>query len=247
MEQDTNKPGRSFSETHYEEVFHIFAATAAMFGYPPPPPPSKLRKYGDSRNKNRNQVPDLEFYGYSPYERQMVRDEAHHAIRLLERRAQDSKRAGDKVGFAGLQYLVQTIKVFLSKVEFVDEGSEGLWGYIPIVNTIVRKRKEAKRKYENALKQAETRRMQSQGKGQPKKQPSFLDTKNENVLKAIYHTLRQYVLDENVDLQGSEQVTNALQKVQTFKVQKMTGTSASEAIDFNRWLGTFFSDLFKMH
>ena len=246
MEQDTNKPGRSFAESHYEEVFHIFAATAAMFGYPPPPPPSKLRKYGDSRNQNKNQFPDLEFYGYTPYERQMVRDEAHHAIRLLERRADVCKKAGDKVGQAGLHYLMESIKTFLSKVEFVDEGEKGLWVYIPIVNTIVRKRKEAKRKYENALKQAETRRLERQGKGQPKKQPSFLDTKNQNVLKAIYHTLRQYVLDENVDLQGSEQVTSALQKVQTFKVQKTTGTSSSEAIDFNRWLGTFFSDLFKM-
>lgn len=170
MKQPT-KFMKAYTESHYDQVFHVATAVAALFGYPAPPVPRTLksnpewRAYLDERNVRRP-IPDTAFYGNSPYVEDVVRTEAYLALNVLTRR---HKRC------------------------------------MVSVNGV-----------------------------------NFLSNANEKQLKAIYHTFRSYVLDENVSIIGGEFRQVGMQSYQRFDVSKDTDGSASEAIEFNKWLGLFF-------
>jgi len=248
METQKGASGPSFAESHYEEVFHIFAAVAALFGYPPPPPPGKIRgrpawaEFLAKRSGEKIEIPDVELYGNSPYEHKMVREEAHHAIHLLDDLVKGCKRNKDKMGIAGLKYVQGTIKLYVALIEGGMPESERWWHHIPVLGPMIRKRLESKRAYEEALKKAGS---MTRGQKVKKEGPKFFDTRNEKQLRVIYHTLRQYVLDENVSVEGSDVKVLGKQTFQQYKVTKDTGSSTREAMDLNKWLGVFFSDLFK--
>lgn len=244
-------PSVKEAESHYEELFAIFASVAALFGYPPPPPPRKLREnaewteYSARRLREKQPIPDVSFYGYSPFVRELARQEAHNALRLLTKRIESCKEAGDKMGEAGLQYLAETIRIYLAKVEPVGLEPEGFLYRIPLVGGFLRWRSERGRKLEQAIRDAEQRR-QTRGIGPRKKvKPEFLKPGNEKHLRIIYHTLRRYVLDENVSLEDGEFRKDGLTIFRTYRAQKETSSSTDEAIDFNKWLGLFFSELFR--
>jgi hypothetical protein len=247
MDAQKTPSGPSFVESHYEEVFHIFAAIAALFGYPPPPPPGKLRAGPEwnefvAKHGTEVKIPDTEFYGNSPYERKMVRDEAHHALHLLDERIKECKRNKDKLGINGLKYIQGTMKVFLAMVEGGIPEKEGWWAFVPVIGPIVRKQREQKRAYEQALKKAESI---TRGMKPVKEKPRFFDTKNDKQLRVIYNTIRQYIVDENLSAEGSDVKVLGKQTFTQYKMKKESGGSTTEAMNFNKWLGVFFSDLFK--
>lgn len=240
------------SISQWDEVFHVMAATSALFGYPPPPSPRTLKskpewnEYVTNRNQEGASFPDTDFYGRSPFAKDMVLDEAHHALRVLNDRIKLCKKNKDKAGQAGLAYVAETIKMYLAKVQGLPED-KGFLSHVPIVNFFVKRRKEKGQESEDTLKTVDSK-IQKRGYGNRRGEaakPEFFRAKSDKELRVIYHTLRNYVLDENISLEGKEVSKGSQQRYVRYDVQRDTNKSSDDAFEFNKWLALFFSDLFQ--
>ena len=112
------------SISQWDEVFHVMAATSALFGYPPPPSPRTLKskpewnEYVTNRNQEGASFPDTDFYGRSPFAKDMVLDEAHHALRILNDRIKLCKKNKDKAGQAGgVNLMASALMCWLARME----------------------------------------------------------------------------------------------------------------------------------
>ncbi|MDA1141774.1 MAG: protein kinase [Planctomycetota bacterium] len=237
---------KAFSEGQYDEVVHVMSAVAALFGYPPPPRPRTLRSNPEwtafqAKLDEDILIPDVTFYGLSPYARDMLREEAHNAMRILKRRALACKKNKDNLGEAGLGFILEIVRGYLSKVEHLEaEKESGLW--TKMGGWMKRKQEDD---WEEIKRQADVKLAGSINLKPQKSNPEagFFKPQSSTELRAIYHTLRTYVLDENIsfDIQSIHKVGgNVFQK---FTVQKDTSSSASEALEFNKWLSLFFNQI----
>ena len=237
---------KAFSEGQYDEVVHVMSAVAALFGYPPPPRPRTLRSNPEwhayrSKLDDDIRIPDIKFYGTSPYARDMLREEAHNAMRILKRRYDACKKEKDQLGEAGLGFILEIIKSYLSKVEVLEgDKDSGLWSK---VGGWMKRKKDDD--WEEIKRQADAKLAGSLNLKPQKHNPEvgFYKSHSPKEMRAIYHTLRTYVLDENVSVDAKSTHRMGGDVFQKYNVQKDTTSSASEAIEFNKWLSLFFNEV----